>query len=343
MASAFANDSHASSVLGRPVRIIRASEDAVREAIDHSYALAPVPEAEDLVRAVTAERKSKRKQTIQAAPGTVRHLPLKTIAVTSGKGGVGKTSVTANLGVALSQLGCLTAAIDCDFGLSNLHVALGIEPAVSLSNILLGGLDWSEAIQQGPDNLHIIAGASGAAEMTRLDYEALERGGVGYDKFFAAYDFLLVDTSAGIQQGVLSLLERADETLVVVTPDPASIQDAYLTVSALLASKPEAAIAVLVNQAESDAQARTIFARFVSFLREHRDANARLIGHIPNDPEARKSSQSRTPYMVSAPRSAAGRAMRQIAESLVSFEEDNRTTGAHWLDRLLRRAPKQSD
>lgn len=333
LASATARPEQAQAALQRPVKIVRARAEAVSEAIERSYAAAPVPEADELVRSVTAE--PARKVTPAKRPHRLAlQQPLKVLAITSGKGGVGKTSITANLGIALAQTGARTLAMDCDFGLSNLHLALGVEPQATLADVLLEQVDMPGAIAEGPEGLDLIGGASGASEMAQISYPIMEKRGASYSQFAASYDFLLVDTAAGIQDGAMTLMEAAHETIIVMTPEPASVQDAYMTAGSLVSRKPKGAIQVIVNQADSEAQSRAVFARFLSFLRQHRGGSATFMSWIPHDREARKASLSRMPYILAAPKCPASRAVRAIAEGMVQFEEPQ-SEDRGWLSRLL--------
>lgn len=297
--------------LQRDVRIIPARagfQDALREA----YGGDPCPETEDLVSAVTEPldgplRNKKRQAHRQwtAAP--------KVIAVTSGKGGVGKTTLTANLGIALTQMGLDVGVVDCDFGLSNLHVMLGMRPVHKLPDVLAGRVPLSEGFEAGPGGLRVLAGATGSPDLAELSYWRLQKGGVSTENLRRLFDIVLLDTGAGISRSILSMLTNADEALLVVTPDPSSVQDAYVTLRVLIERKPQMRVGFVVNDVRDLAQAKDVANKFQTFASLHLGCQPRYLGSIGHDRAVEKATRSRQPVFLGDPKSRAARDIQALA------------------------------
>src|SRR6185503_13798982 len=164
--------------------------------------------------------------TRQEAPALAGH-PLRVIAVASGKGGVGKTNVTANLAVALAREGARVCVLDADLGLANIDVLFGLTPKLSLRDVLRGERRLAEVIVEGPGGVRIIPAASGAAELTALAPSERLRLLAEVDALDEAIDVLLVDAAAGISANVLHFTSAAADTLLVITPEPTALTDAY--------------------------------------------------------------------------------------------------------------------
>jgi flagellar biosynthesis protein FlhG len=193
------------------------------------------------------------------------------IAVTSGKGGVGKTNIALFLAVALARMRKRVLLVDADLGLANVHILLGAAPRRNLSHMVSGECTVNEIVSKGPLGVDILPGASGIEKMADLDRTALLRLERAFDDFEQGYDFLVVDTAAGIGPSVTGFAARADLPLVVVTPEPTSLADAYSLIKVLYEhGAPQ--IAVVVNMAASDREGAETFDRLrtlvVKFLRK---------------------------------------------------------------------------
>ncbi|MBS1715839.1 MAG: P-loop NTPase [Armatimonadetes bacterium] len=297
--------------LQRDVRLIPARPGFDR-ALEEAYGGDPCPETEDLVSAVTAplegvvrQRKGVSHRPWNAAP--------KVIAVTSGKGGVGKTTMTANLGIALARLGLTVGVIDCDFGLSNLHVMLGMRPVHKLPDVLSGRVPLHDGFEPGPEGLRVLAGATGSPELAELTYARLSRGGVSTENLKRIFDIVFLDTGAGIARGALSMLTNADEALLVVTPDPSSVQDAYVTLRVLTERKPMMRVGFVVNDVKDSSQASDVAAKFQTFSALHLGCQLRYLGSVSHDHAVEKATRSRSPVVQSAPKSRAARDIEALA------------------------------
>lgn len=273
----------------------------------------------ELVDSVAKERPSLKLE--EGAQHIQRLNPgaMKVYAVTSGKGGVGKSSVTTNLAVTLAKRGYRVGVIDCDFGLSNMHVMLGVKPQYNLTDVVTGKVAMLDAFQYLSNGIFLLAGSPGAADFADLNYEALQKANAGFSNLNSAFDFLFLDTAAGIHDGVLSLLMAADETILVMTPDPASILDAYVTGQALMQKRPEAKVKCIVNQATNETDAKLIFAKFKTFVGLYAAGNAEFLGKISVDSSAQDAARNRTPYVLSSPKSQATRDVDALACRLANI------------------------
>lgn len=289
----------------REISIVRGDKQDVQDLLQKCYGSNEVEDLHDLVESV-AEGKARFKPSEEASDSPrLNNGAMKVFAVTSGKGGVGKSTVTTNLALSLAKRGYRVGVIDCDFGLSNMHVMLGAKPKHNLTDVMKGRVSAIDAFELVAGGIYLLAGAPGAAEFANLNYGAMQKAGAGFSNLNSAFDFLFLDTAAGIHDGVLSLLMAADETVLVMTPDPASILDAYVTGQALLQKRSGAQIQCVVNQANSDTDAKLIFAKFKTFVGLNSGGHAEFLGKITNDKAVSAATRSRTPYVLSAPKSQA--------------------------------------
>ncbi len=304
--------------LNRPVRLIWATERSVMQGIHRAYSAMPAPEAEDLVSAVSqrSQRRLKPAKAVEPRTQSGSQQPMRIIAVTSGKGGVGKSTLSANLGIALSQQGLRVGLIDCDFGLSNLHVYLGVKPETSLGDVLAGKLRPEQAFVEGPEGTRLLPGASGASEMADLELKDLKEAGLDFRALQGHFDFLILDTAAGIHKGVISLLEEADDVVLVMTPDPSSVQDAYLTARLLVERRPDVRIDCIINDAQDESSSRLLFAKFQTFLASYRQAKAHYLGRVSSDQAVKKAGRTRLPVLLTDPNSKAAQDIRFLARKL---------------------------
>lgn len=327
-----------SSDVGREVQIVRARKEHVMQALDLAYRDAPCAEADDLVSAVTAKnQKSHLTPRTYTSEPAVTTGKLHTIAITSGKGGVGKSSLTANLGICLASHSLRTILLDCDFGLANLHVMLGVRPERTFADVVRGKLRLHEAAIDALGGVQLVGGGSGASDLASMDYDELVLRGAGFETLQSRYDYLLVDTAAGIHEGVISLLEAAERVVLVVTPDPTSVHDAYVTVRVLFDRKPSVRLGVVVNQAKDESSAKLLFAKFQTFLSLYLDANAEYLGAVRSDPAAAQAPRTRVPVCLASPGSAAARDIDAIARRMAKLPAAAQPRG-RWLERVrLRR------
>lgn len=260
----------------------------------------------------------------------LRPLKGKVIAVTSGKGGVGKTFVSANLAAALTRRGLKVLVLDADLGLANLDVVLNLYPKLTLHDVFTGKATLDDAILKAPGGFSVILAGSGMVEYSRLTPEVRQDFLALMTEVVPRYDVVLLDTGAGISDVVLFALSLASEILLVATPEPTSLTDAYATIKVLATQQRRQRVRILVNQAARPGdgkaittQLQTVLNRFVGSVQKSpagQDIPAiRLIhvGDIPVDPAVKEAVMRRQLLLTQTPGSPAGMAVTQIAGRLV--------------------------
>jgi flagellar biosynthesis protein FlhG len=185
--------------------------------------------------------------------------PIKVIAVTSGKGGVGKTQVVSNLALALRAKKQEVLIFDGDMGLGNIDIVYNISPPYNLKHLIDGTKKIDEVLFQGPDGVYILPAASGIKELTQLSKESKMSLMDQLDQLEGRFDFVLIDTGAGISENVMYLNSAAQSVFVVVTPEPTSITDAYALMKVMSTQYGEKNFHIITNQVRNDAEAKTIF------------------------------------------------------------------------------------
>jgi flagellar biosynthesis protein FlhG len=244
------------------------------------------------------------------------------LAVTSGKGGVGKTLVCANLAAALARRGERVLVIDADLGLANLDVVLNLQPKVTLHDVFTGKARWEEALLDAPGGFKVLLAGSGLIEYSRLTPEVREQLLALVDEVSPRFDRVLLDTGAGISDVVLFAVSLADEVLIVATPEPTAMADAYATIKVLATQQQRGHLLVLVNQTRKTGEGRavaqqlqTVLDRFV-MLPDGRAPRLRYLGDIPLDAAVREAVQRRQLLLITYPGAAASLAMLGLAGKL---------------------------
>ncbi|MBW1644803.1 MAG: MinD/ParA family protein [Deltaproteobacteria bacterium] len=252
----------------------------------------------------------------QAASLNGGRSPVKVIAVTSGKGGVGKTNLVANLACALSELGRRVMILDADLGLANLDVLLGYAPEYNLAHVFAGEKSLAEIVVTGPKGIKIIPASSGIQEITDLDCRQQRILLDQMDDFADQLDYLLIDTAAGISSLVTSFLTAAQEVVVVVTPEPTSMTDAYALVKVMHTSFAADRFHLLVNQVRDEEEAGLIFAKLNLVCEKFLDISLDFLGYIPADSAVSRAVRQQRAVVDLLPDAAASRQFMVVAREL---------------------------
>ena len=241
---------------------------------------------------------------------------LSAIAVTGGKGGVGKTCLAVNLAVALAKLGQPTVLVDGDLGMANADMLLGLSPERTLADVLAGTCSISDVLLHSPYGVSLVPAASGVDELTRLSPERMERMIGLLASLTRPGTPLVIDTAAGIGREVLAILKAVRVILVVVTPDPTSMTDAYALIKVMEQQHPGSDLRLVINLADGEQEARQVATRLQSVARTHLKRELPLAGWIPRDPALADSVRRRKPLAAGATLGPAAATIRNLAVRL---------------------------
>jgi flagellar biosynthesis protein FlhG len=238
------------------------------------------------------------------------------IAVTSGKGGVGKTQVSANLGVSLAQSGKKVLLLDADLGLASLDLALGVRPSSDLLTVIRGEQEIEDVICEGPAGVHLLPACPGRYEMANLGPRERSLLSNAVDEIASRYDVLIIDTGAGIGSTTVSFAGGADEVLLVVTPEPTSLRDAYAMAKVLHRRFGLERIGVIANAVHSELEGNGVFENIDAIVKRFLTLELRYLGAIPRDPSVQRGCATGLPFVIGTPNGSATRALGAILQRL---------------------------
>jgi flagellar biosynthesis protein FlhG len=238
------------------------------------------------------------------------------IAIASGKGGVGKTNIAVNLGIALARMGRRAILIDVDIGLANADVLLGVETRFNLGNVLAGEVGVLDALVPCPGGLLLLPGSTAAAVS---DLSEGERSFLSsrFRQLESLADIIIIDTAAGISRNVIEFCRAADEVLVVTTPEPTAITDGYALVKAIAREKGHGRLRLIVNQAIDRGEAGRVSERLRAVSRRFLGIEVDNLGYVLADERVRSAVRRRKPFVLETPRAPAAVCVRAIAERIL--------------------------
>jgi flagellar biosynthesis protein FlhG len=260
-------------------------------------------------------------------PSRRRKSHARVVAITSGKGGVGKTNIVANLGFALSQLGKKVLILDADFGLGNLDVLLGVAPKYNISHVIRGDKTIEEILEEGPGKIKILPAASGIQELTQLTHDQKMQFFTHLDRLIDDMDILLIDTAAGISSNVMDFNVMAHEIIVVVSPEPTSITDAYALMKVLSLKYAEKSCKLLVNQVASPREAQDVFRQLDLVTDRFLDIRIDYFGCVLRDDNLTRGVKHQRLVSDLYPESKASRCFSELARRMSKLSPASRPKG----------------
>ena len=242
--------------------------------------------------------------------------PVQVIAVSGGKGGVGKSNVSVNLGIALAEKGRRVVILDADLGLANIDVLLGIKAKRNLQDVLNGECDLKDVLVNGPGGIKIVPASSGTQRMTQLS--AMEHAGLinAFSELGDQIDVLIVDTAAGISESVVSFLRASQEVLLVVCDEPTSITDCYALIKLMNRDYGTNRFRIVANQVRNDQEGRVLFDKLTRVTERFLDVALQYVGIVPYDEAVKKAVQRQRAFLEAYPRARASSAIRTLAEKV---------------------------
>lgn len=255
----------------------------------------------------------------QAAP--VLRRVARVITVTSGKGGVGKSSISVNLAIALSRLGHRVIILDADFGLANIEVMLGIRPQYNLADLMFRGKSLTDIITEGPDNIGFISGGSGIQELTNLSKDQIVYLIQKLVELDEKADIIIVDTGAGIADNVLEFVAASSEVLLVATPEPTSITDAYALLKTLNrkadVNMQDTIIKMVANRIDSYEEGKELYDKLSLVVSKFLNLKLEYLGAVPQDASVSKAVMRQKPALTLYPNSQFSKTLNSFAGILV--------------------------
>lgn len=241
---------------------------------------------------------------------------MRSVAVASGKGGVGKTMLSANLACWLALESQKVLVFDADLGLANMDIALGLEPKATLKNVIREGLPMREAITVGPAGMHLLAGGSGVDELITMGGSRLDGLLKQVHETAEEYDFLIIDAAAGVHGPVIACVAAADEACIVCTPEPSSLIDAYAVIKQLSQIKQKAEVAVVVNMADSPRHGVMVFERLKMITGQYLSVQLRYAGAVRRDDCFIACGRQRQMVLLAHPTAPSARDLEDAASQL---------------------------
>ncbi len=248
-------------------------------------------------------------------------LSSRVITVTSGKGGVGKTNFSVNIAIQFSKLNKKVVIIDADFGLANIEVLFGIMPKYSLADVLRGDKDIEDVLTDGPMGIKFISGGSGLKELSNVSERQLSYFINNFSYLDAISDIIIIDTGAGISRSVINFIKASDETIIVTTPEPTSITDAYSLIKTIrMESVKLPAFKMVVNRVDDENEGLEIYNKINKASSKFLDINIENLGFIPYDNFLVKAVKKQEPASILYPNCEFTRCISNISYKLMNID-----------------------
>jgi len=260
------------------------------------------------------------------------------IAVASGKGGVGKSNFSINLAIQMRKMGKRVVVIDADFGLANVEILLGVAPKYNVGDVLNGKVDMEAALTIGPMGCLFLSGGSGMASLTELTDNQILRLTDGFLSLDNLVDFIIIDTRAGISNAVVNFIKAASDTVVVTTPDPTAIADAYALIKSVKATMPDIGVLKLViNCSVSEAEAQEVFEKLNGVSARFLGIKLLFLGCIPFDSYLVRAVRKQKPVSIQYPFAESANRYSEICASLLQIETGKKSNIQNFVMKLIGR------
>lgn len=270
------------------------------------------------------DQASRLREMVQSSSGKVSSA--RVLAVTSGKGGVGKTSLSVNLAIEMAKVGKKVVIFDADFGLANVEVMLGIRPRYNLLDVIYKKMSIFDIITKGPQDIGFISGGSGVAELAKLDSNNIKLLISELVKLDNMYDVIIIDTGAGITDSVMEFVMMSPEVILVVTPEPTSITDSYSLLKVLRGYENfnplYKSISVVANRVENVKEGQEIHAKLNTVSSKYLNTKLNFLGAIAQDKNASMSIIEQKPLTLAYPNSLASKNIGVIAHKILNVEQE---------------------
>ena len=252
---------------------------------------------------------------------------LRVVSVSSGKGGVGKSFFSVNLAVALSRNNIRTLVIDADFGLANVDVMLGVSSKYNLSHFLSGEKKLSEIIQLGHHGVHFISGGSGIRDLLEMSEEQVNKLLESMTKIDMQFDFIIIDTGAGVNKNVMKMALAASESIIITSTEPTAILDAYAFVKMVYKQNSALPIHIVVNKYENEKEAKRVLDGFLDFVGRNLGKNLNPLGLVMYDQAVTHSIKRQIPIVVGSMSGEVSKQIEQIARTLADMPSEKPIPG----------------
>ena len=236
----------------------------------------------------------------------------KLITVTSGKGGVGKSNFSLNFGLGLNEQGHKTVLFDVDLGLANLDVLMGITPKKHLFHLLEPNTTVWDIIEQGPGGLEFIAGGSGFTQIMQLDEDKLDRLFTQLNPLQGYAETIIFDTGAGFSNESIRFMLSSDEVILVTTPEPPAITDAYAVIKLLHSRNPAITIRLVINRVTSDREGKMTADKLAMVAKRFLNMDLHSLGYVSDDPQVSKAVKQQRPFLLTYPQAQASKSIRNL-------------------------------
>jgi len=254
-----------------------------------------------------------------------RSQDVRVISVASGKGGVGKSSISVNLAIAMSRLGARVLILDADFGLANVDIMLGITTRLDLTYFLRGEKSLSEIIQLGHEGVRFISGGSGVADLINMHEDQLAELLLKIVRIDAPIDMIIMDAGAGVSNTIMQILLASSETIVVTTTEPTSVLDAYALVKTIVKRDNTHPLHVLVNKCDNKIEAQSVQSGFINVCGKNLGKNINPLGLISSNHHFTTAIKRQVPIVVSEPHGATAKEIDTIARAVLNMPTERAT------------------